>query len=102
MSLLSSLSKNVFQNFIANRELIERELRDDLDGYKMGLKTEEDSVRLYQGMAKKEQYPELVQLYLKIANEEKKHFNIIDNICDFVMRPKYYLEWREFSNLHEL
>jgi rubrerythrin len=53
-------------------------------------------------MAKQEQDPELVQLYLKIANEEKKHYNIVENIRDFVMRPKYYLEWREFSNLNEL
>lgn len=95
-------AKTVFQNFIANRELIESQLREDLDGYNMGLKIEEESVKLYEGMAKKEQDPELVELYLKIANEEKKHYNIVENIRDFVMRPKYYLEWREFSNLHEL
>jgi rubrerythrin len=95
-------AKTVFQNFIANRELIESQLREDLDGYNIGLKIEEESVKLYEDMAKQEQDPELVQLYLKIANEEKKHYNIVENIRDFVMRPKYYLEWREFSNLNEL
>jgi rubrerythrin len=101
-SALLDEAKTVFQNFIANRELIESQLREDLDGYNIGLKIEEESVKLYEDMAKQEQDPELVQLYLKIANEEKKHYNIVENIRDFVMRPKYYLEWREFSNLNEL
>ena len=94
-------AKSVFSEMLSNKERL-LDLQEDLDGYKVALKIEEDSVKLYEGMAKKEQDAETVQLYLRIANEEKKHFNIIENVCDFVMRPKYYLEWREFSNLHEL
>ena len=94
-------AKSVFSEMLSDKERL-LDLQEDLDGYKVALKIEEDSVKLYEGMAKKEQDAETVQLYLRIANEEKKHFNIIENVCDFVMRPKYYLEWREFSNLHEL
>jgi rubrerythrin len=101
-SVMLDQAKTVFQNFLADKEIVEGQLREDLDGYKLGLKAELESIKLYEDMAKKETDPEKIKLYLKIANEEKKHYNIIENICDFVMRPKYYLEWREFSNLHEL
>jgi len=95
-------AKSVFGDLMANKEQTVVQLHEDLDAYKVGLKIEADSIRLYEDMAKKEKDPDMVQLYLTIANEEKKHYNIIDNICDFVMRPKYYLEWREFTNLQPL
>ncbi|HBG05940.1 MAG TPA: ferritin [Geobacter sp.] len=94
-------AKSVVGELLSDKERLS-DLKEDLDGYKLGLKVEAESVKLYEDMAKKEQDPETLQLYLRLANEEKKHYNIIENICDFVMRPKYYLEWREFSNLHEL
>lgn len=77
-------------------------LHEALDVYRLALKVEAESVKLYEDMAKKEEDPAIVQLYLTIANEEKKHYNVVENICDFVTRPKYYLAWREFSNLDEL
>jgi rubrerythrin len=94
-------AKSVFGELAGEKERIAG-LHEDLDGYRLGLKIEADSVRLYEDMAKQEQNPETMQVYLKLANEEKKHFNIMENICDFVMKPRYFLEWREFSNLHEL
>jgi rubrerythrin len=94
-------AKNVFKEITGEKERLTG-LHEDLDGYRLGLKIEADSVKLYEDLAKKEKNPETMQLYLRIANEEKKHFNIMENICDFVMKPKYFLEWREFSNLHEL
>ena len=94
-------AKSVFRELVEEKDRVSG-LREDLDGYRLGLKIEADSVKLYEDMIKTEQNPETVQLYLKLANEEKKHFNIMENICDFVMKPKYFLEWREFSNLHEL
>ena len=52
-------------------------------------------------MAKKENTIEIVQLLLKIVNEEKKHYNIMENLYDFVLAPQNYLAWGEFSNLKE-
>jgi rubrerythrin len=94
-------AKSVFRDLVGEKSRM-LELHEDLDGYRLGLKIEADSVKLYEDMAKQQSDPETVQLYLRIANEEKKHFNIMENICDFVMKPRYFLEWREFSNLHEL
>ena len=94
-------AKSVFRELSPEKERIGG-MREDLDGYRLGLKIEADSVKLYEDMAMRESNPETVQLYLRLANEEKKHFNIMENVCDFVMKPRYFLEWREFSNLHEL
>ncbi|HEY6871918.1 MAG TPA: hypothetical protein VI298_04220 [Geobacteraceae bacterium] len=43
-----------------------------------------------------------MQLLLRIANEEKKHYNIMENFYDFVLAPQSFLAWGEFSNLREL
>ena len=93
-------SRNVFQGLMNQRALL-GSLHKDLDGYRYAMHVEADSVKLYEDMAKKEKGVECVQLLLKIANEEKKHFNIMENLYDFVLAPQNYLAWGEFSNLKE-
>lgn len=94
-------ARDVFSELLRDRNL-PAELREALDAYRLALKVEAQSVKMYEEMAKKEEDPVIVQLFLRIANEEKKHYNVLENVCDFIMRPKYYLEWREFGNLDEL
>ena len=77
-------------------------LRVDTDGYRHAIKAEEESIRFYLDAAEKEQSPEVRQLLRALAAEEKIHLNIIENIYEFVESPKYFLEWREFSNLKPL
>jgi len=91
-------AKRVVLELMGNKEKYSR-LREDLDGYRFALKLEAESVRLYEDMAKKEQNAEIAQLLLQVANEEKKHYNIMENVCDFVMQPRNYLEWRKSGNL---
>ena len=93
-------AKNVFQGLMNDRALLGG-LKKDLDGYLYAMKVEADSVKLYEDMAKKENRAEIVQLLLKIANEKKKHYNIMENLYDFVLAPQNFLAWSEFSNLKE-
>jgi len=93
-------AKNVFQGLMNDRTLLGG-LKKDLDGYLYAMKVEADSVKLYEDMAKKENRADIVQLLLKIANEEKKHYNIMENLYDFVLAPQNFLAWGEFSNLKE-
>jgi rubrerythrin len=93
-------ARNVFQGFMNQRTLL-GSMHKDLDGYRYAMHVEADSVKLYEDMAKKENSAESVQLLLKIANEEKKHYNIMENLYDFVLAPQNYLAWGEFSNLKE-
>ena len=94
-------AKNLFHNLLEDKTIVGG-LKKDLDGYLHAMNVEAASVRLYEDMAKKEQNPETVQLFLRIANEEKKHYNIMENLYDFVLAPKNFLAWGEFSNLKEL
>ncbi len=41
------------------------------------------------------------QLFLRLAEEEKKHYFLLDNIIEFVSRPQYWLENAEFCHLEE-
>lgn len=93
-------ARSVFTELPGGKE-VAAGVRQELDAYRLALKIEADSVKLYEDMARKEENPETVQLILTIANEEKKHYNIVENICDFIARPKYYLRWREFTDIDE-
>ncbi len=93
-------AKNVFRDLMGDKTIVGG-LRKDLDAYLHAMKVEADSVRLYEDMAKKEANAETVQLLLKIANEETKHYNIMENLYDLVLAPQNYLAWGEFSNLKE-
>lgn len=90
-------TRSVFSELLGGGE-VAGGLEEPLDAYRFALKVEADSAKMYREMARKEEDPVVVQLFLTIANEEKKHYNILDNICDFLLRPKYYLEWREFRD----
>ena len=37
-----------------------------------------------------------------LAEEERRHLNVVEHIYDFVEAPRTFLAWREFSNLQEL
>jgi rubrerythrin len=75
--------------------------KDELAAYRQAMKLEADSFRLYEDAAAKEAVPGVRSLLLKIAGEEHKHFNILENIFHFVNAPNQYLAWGEFSNLDE-
>ena len=100
-STVLETAKNLFEEIAADRD-IAGSLKKSLDGYQQARKIEADSVRFYEDLAKKEDNPETVQLLLRIANEEKKHFNIMDNLYDYTLAPQNFLAWGEFSNLKEL
>ncbi len=73
--------------------------KDDLAAYRQAMKLEADSFRFYEDAAVKKATAEVKSLLLKIAAEEHKHFNILENIYHFVNAPNQYLAWGEFSNL---
>jgi len=76
-------------------------LKKNLDAYQYAMKTEKESARLYLEAAEKEEDTAVKSLLLKIATEEQKHLNILENIFDFVNAPTHSLVWGEFSNLEE-
>jgi rubrerythrin len=93
-------AKNLFNDLLKDKN-IAGSLKKSLDGYKHARKIESDSVRFYEDMAKKETNQEIRQLFLKIAGEEMKHYNVMDNLYELVLAPQNFLAWGEFSNLKE-
>jgi rubrerythrin len=94
-------ARNIFEELFVEKGRLDS-MKEDLDGYLFAMKIEADSVRYYEDAAAREDDVSVKDLLLRIAEEEKKHYNIVENIYDFVLRPKYFLAWREFSNLKEL
>jgi rubrerythrin len=77
------------------------DVKGDLESYQYAMQIEAESFRLYEDAAKNEQDAGAKELLLKIASEEHKHFQIIENIFAFTNAPNQFLAWREFSNLDE-
>lgn len=92
-------AKNIFEELETRGE--KPSIQGDLEGYRYAMKLEAESVRLYEEAAGKEENGDLRSLLLRIAAEEQNHFNILENLYDFINAPNEYLAWREFSNLGE-
>jgi rubrerythrin len=41
------------------------------------------------------------EIFLKLADQEKRHYFLLENIIDFISRPKTWLENAEFYHLDE-
>lgn len=77
------------------------DIKGDLESYRYAMQLEAESFRLYEDAASKEKDAGAKELLLKIAAEEHKHFQIIENIFAFTNAPNQYLAWGEFSNIDE-
>jgi len=72
-----------------------------LEAYKYAMQVEADSATLYEEAAAKESSQDIKNILLRIAIEERKHLNIIENVFEFVNAPNQNLVWGEFSNLKD-
>ena len=93
-------AKNVFEELSKAEEAL-KGLKGDLEAYQHAMKIESDSFRFYENAASEEKNPVTKKLLTRIAGEEHKHFNVLENIFHFVNAPNQYLAWGEFSNLDE-
>ncbi|MDG5467305.1 ferritin family protein [Deltaproteobacteria bacterium IMCC39524] len=93
-------AKNVFLLLPRGKQVLE-EINGPLPSYQHAMKLEAESFRFYEEAAEKEEDAEVKALLLKIAAEEHRHFNILENVFHFVNAPNQHLEWGEFSNLGE-
>lgn len=64
----------------------------ELELYQKARDIEKESRKFY--LEKSEQVEDACQkgIFKKLANEEQKHFVLLENICDFVARPGWFLE----------
>jgi rubrerythrin len=99
-STVIETARNVFKNLPRDASAL-KGIHDTLTAYQHAMKLEADSFRLYEDVAAKETDDSVKNLLLKIAAEEHKHFNVLENLYHFVNAPNQHLAWGEFSNLDE-
>jgi rubrerythrin len=91
-------AKNVFAQMQVS-DLDVNGLQVDL--YLKAQDIERQSLAFYEEKAEQVTDPSAKALLLKIAEEERRHYRLLDNIVEFVDRPRTWLEDGEFSHLDE-
>jgi len=69
--------------------------------YKKALDIEEKSRKFYTEKAGEVSDPNAKGLFLRLVQEEQKHYVLVENIIDFLARPNTWLENAEFYHLDE-
>ena len=89
-----------FRPLLSKRDIMAK-VKNDPDAYLHVVKEEEKGIGFYVELAKQAKDEGVREILLMIAEEERKHLSIIENIYAFVESPKNFLAWGEFSNLKE-
>jgi rubrerythrin len=90
----------LFKPLLARRDQLD-ERKEWNDEYQQIVGEEEKGVKLYEELAQQAHDQQTREILLKIADEERRHLSIVENIYSFVESPKNFLAWGEFSNLKE-
>lgn len=77
-------------------------LKTDLAAYEHAMQVEAAVVRFCEELAEQERDEEARALLREIAAEERRHYDTVESIHDFVAAPRWQLCWGEFSNLQEM
>ena len=64
----------------------------ELELYQKARDIEQQSKTFYLEKADEVKEPHQKEIFKKLANEEQKHYVLIDKICDFIARPQWFLE----------
>jgi rubrerythrin len=78
------------------------QLKKSLDSYRHAMLVEAESVKFYESILGTVEDKGVKQVLATILSQEREHYNIVENLYDYVLKPEYFLEWAEFSNLRSL
>ncbi len=74
---------------------------DAIEQYKKARQIEKDSEELYRQKAEEVENEELKTLLHRIADEERRHYNVLDNMIEMIERPSSWIEDAEWRNSNE-
>ena len=72
-----------------------------VDVYRQARDKEQRAHEFYQEKADEVDDPTSSALLLKLADEERRHYFLLDHVIDFLDRPQTWLEDAEFNHLDE-
>lgn len=93
-------AKKIFEKMGKSAEKLNLDI-SELGLYQKAKDIERQSRQFY--LKKAEEINDVCQkgIFKKLANEEQKHFILLENICDFVAKPQTFLENAEFHHLED-
>jgi rubrerythrin len=91
----------VFSPHIDPRHLAET-LRHDPDAYRHVVHEEEETIEFFDQLKNQAENEQMKRVCQLLADKEREHLTMLENIYFFVEEPRTYLEWGEFSNLTSL
>ncbi len=74
---------------------------DQVDAYRKAREIELKSEAFYREKAEEVESPAHKELFNRIADEEKKHAFLLENVIHFVTRPDTWMENAEFHHLED-
>lgn len=84
-------AKKVFESMRQAAEKFNFDI-SELELYQKARDIETQSKEYYLEKAEEVEDEKQQKIFLKLADEEQKHYFIIDNICDFIAQPAWFLE----------
>ena len=93
-------AKNIFIEIKGKNIVFDFDL-PQVDFYRKAQEFEEKSYKFYLEMSDKVEIKSQRKIFLKLAEEEKKHMFLLENLVEFVSRPETWIENAEFNHLVE-
>lgn len=72
---------------------------DQVEYYKKALVSEENSYKFYTEKALMLEDDEQRKVFLRIAEEERQHMVLLENLVEYVSSPAHWIESAEFNNM---
>jgi rubrerythrin len=92
--------KNVFQQIAESKDFSLFKL-SEVDLYKTAQEIEQKSIKLYEEQASRTGEGDIRNILLRVADEERKHYFILEKLVDFVSQPDWWLENPEWYHLED-
>ncbi len=93
-------AKNIFAQIKESGESFDFDIKQT-GLYRKAQDIEEASRNFYLEKADEVEEKYQKEIFLRLADEEKKHYFLLENIIEFVSRPETWLENAEFYHLEE-
>ena len=90
-SLVLQNAKKVFESIRQSAEKFDFKI-SELEMYQKARDIEQESREFYLEKAEEVEDERQKEIFYKLAKEEEKHYTVIDNICEFLDRPNWFLE----------
>lgn len=92
-------SQNIFQT-MKNENQLPSFTQDQIELYKSAFRSEVNSYKFYREKALMLEEGEQKDAFLRIAEEERTHMVLLENLIEYISAPETWIESAEFNHLN--